>query len=200
MVNRLFQAVLLAVVISIAAVGAPEIWRYATSAASAVFGSRQDIDTAFGVLSRSASAVARYHAAQWLGENLQRPDEDQARKLLQALRDRDVRVRVAVAQAIRKIASQEQYHRGGRTAKELVWLIQGLRECFIYEREDEVRIAILWAVSEFDSGEAQVVLDRGMSENQRVREAATEASRAREQRLKLTAREQELRERAGWTH
>lgn len=150
---------------------------------------RMNVDELFAVLNSHPDDQARVQAARWLGWRIERPTPDQVRYLVGAMRsDKNPSVRGAAAGCIGKIASRKVYRTGRRRLPyELREFINGLRECYRYEPNTFIRIALIEAVSEFDHNEAQVLLNMSKGDiDSEVRQASYDAERRRENRLRDT--------------
>lgn len=145
------------------------------------------VDELFAVLNSHPDDQQRLQAARWLGWRIERPTPDQTRYLVSAMRaDKSPSVRGAVAGAIGKIASHKVYRTGRRRLPyELKEFLKGLRECYLYEPNPFIRIALIEAVGEFDHNEAQVIISLGKGDiNIEVRNASQDTERRRENRLR----------------
>lgn len=148
---------------------------------------RMNVDELFSVLNSHPDDQLRVQAARWIGWRIERPTPEQVRDLVNAMRsDKNPSVRGATASSIGKIASKKIYRTGRRRLPyELREFINGLRECYRYEPNTFIRIALIEAVSEFDHNEAQVILNMGKGDiDPEVRSASYDGERRRENRLR----------------
>jgi hypothetical protein len=147
-----------------------------------------EVDRQIDILQSSAREGSRLAAASWLSKELRRANTDQLRKLSQVLRSAgSERVRCAAAGIFASLGTQSRFHTGSRRplADESA-ILNSLRQALIYEDKPAVRCCIIAAGAEFDSSEAQALIDRGKSDLSPAVRATSQAAEYR-RRNRLTA-------------
>lgn len=146
-----------------------------------------EVDEQLRILQSDPDLSTRLDAAARLAAEIGRPTSDQIRRISEVLRAaREPEVRCSVAGIFAAIGRQSRFHLRVRNAPtDEGPLLGALRESLIYERDASVRACLVRAACEFDSEEAQVVIDRAKSDSEAtVRDAALSAERKRNERLR----------------
>lgn len=147
-----------------------------------------EVDRQIGILQNEANEQSRLTAAAWLRKELKRPSADHLRQLSQVLRAaKSPKVRCAVAGVFAALGSQARFHTGSsQPLPDESSILDTLRQALIYEDVPLIRCCIIDAAAEFDSPEAQVIIDRAKSDlSTEVRSCAQAAEYRRRNRLSM---------------
>jgi len=146
-----------------------------------------EIDYHIRILQSDPSSERRIEAAQWLAKEIRRPTENHVRQIAGVIKGGDTAtIRCSAAAIFGAIGRQSRFHTGSRRPPpDETQMLGALRHAFVNEEVPSVRSCIVAAASEFDSSEAQVVIDRGKSDiNPKVRDTAVKMERIRADRLR----------------
>lgn len=147
-----------------------------------------EVDRQIRILQNDANEQSRLTAAAWLSKELKRPSADHLRQLSQVLRAAaSPRVRCAVAGVFAALGRQARFHTGsGQPLPDESSILNALRQALIYEDVPLNRCCIIDAAADFDSPEAQVIIDRAKSDlSDEVRNCAQAAEYRRRNRLSM---------------
>lgn len=145
-----------------------------------------DINGDLRILQNHPNSQQRIDAARRLGQEMGSPTDYDISDIAGVLRrDPNYEVQCAAAGVFAALGRRRWHHNaGGRTPREAAVILGELRQSLIYEDNPLVRRCILAAAAEFDSNEAQVILDLGKSDiDPSVRDMAWDAERWRNRRL-----------------
>jgi hypothetical protein len=94
-------------------------------------------------------------------------------------------MRCAAADIFGAVASRPQYRRHARIQPELAEIITAMQRSAVYEQWPKVKVCLMNAAGQFDSKEIVPVIQAGKRDfDFNVRNAAQDAERIREQRLR----------------